>query len=84
MARYYFHLCDGSDLLLDEEGRDLEAGQIAGAALAEARSIIAGDATTGHIYLDQRIEVHDPGGKLVHCLSFEDAVQVTHQAVSNR
>jgi hypothetical protein len=79
MATYYFHLCDGIDVLLDPEGRELESGAIASAALSEARAIIAADARGGHIYLNQKIEVHDAGGNIVHRIGFEDAVKVTGQ-----
>jgi hypothetical protein len=84
MATYYFHLCDGADVLLDPEGRDLGNDAVASAALTEARAIISADATAGHICLDQRIEVRDVRGKLVHRLPFEDAVRVTHEAVRIR
>ena len=41
MARYFFHLCDGRDALIDPEGRELvEAAMIAGAALKEAHRVI--------------------------------------------
>jgi hypothetical protein len=78
---YYFHLCDGVDVLLDPDGRELDARSVEAAALAEARAIIAADAQGGHIHLDQQIEVRDAVGKIVHCISFEDAVTVTHLAV---
>jgi hypothetical protein len=81
MARYYFHLCDGTDVLLDPDGRDLEEGSVTAAALAEARAMIAADALEGHVRLDQQIEVHDASGAIVHRLPFEDAVVVTHLAV---
>jgi hypothetical protein len=81
MALYYFHLCDGTDVLLDPDGRDLKADAVVAAALAEARAIVAADARAGHIYLDQKIEVHDADGKIVHHIDFEEAVRVTHEAV---
>jgi hypothetical protein len=80
MAIYYFHLCDGTDVLLDPDGREVESDLLASAALAEARAIIAADATAGHIYLDQHIEVHDTNGKVVHQVAFEDAVQISRKA----
>jgi len=82
MAIFYFHLIDGVDRLLDPDGRDLESGTVAGAALAEARAIIAADARSGHIYLNQSIEVQDSDGIVVHRVAFEDAVKVTHEALS--
>lgn len=81
MAIYYFHLCDGIDILLDPDGRELDGGLVASSALAEARAIIAADAKAGHIFLDQMIEVHDAGGTVVHRVAFEDAVQVTREAL---
>ena len=81
MAIYYFHLCDGTDMLLDPDGREIDPGSVADAALAEARAIIAADVRDGHIRLDQNIEVHDAAGDIVHRIAFEDAVKVTHLAV---
>ena len=81
MARYYFHLCDGADILPDPDGRTIKASNLPVTALREAREIIAADARTGRIYLDQCIEVHDEAGKIVHRIAFEDAVHVTHEAV---
>lgn len=83
MAVYFFHLCDGADVLLDPDGRELDGGSIAAAALAEARAIIAADVRGGQIRLDQEIEVQDAAGNVVHRLAFEDAVRVTHLAVRN-
>jgi hypothetical protein len=84
MAVYFFHLCDGVDVLLDAEGRELESTSLPAAALAEARAIVAADAAAGHIFLDQNIEVHDAAGTIVHRLRFEDAVSVTHEAIRVR
>lgn len=75
MDRYYFHLRDGVDVLLDEEGREFEGlAAIVAAALKDARSIISDDAIGGLIDLDQRLDVEDRHGTLVHRLPFADAV----------
>jgi uncharacterized protein DUF6894 len=79
MAIYYFHLCDGTDVLLDPEGRELDRSALAGAALAEARAIVAADAETGHIDFDQHIEVRDAAGAVVHRIAFAEAVRVTSE-----
>ena len=76
MARYFFHLRDGADALVDPEGRELEPDQVEAAALSEARAMIAADALAGRIDLKQRIEVKDSAGKVVHRIDFEDAVKV--------
>jgi hypothetical protein len=78
MALYYFHLCDGVDLLLDPEGRELASDLVGAAAMAEARAIVSADVQTGRVDLAQRIEVHDANGQIVYSVEFEDAVHVTH------
>jgi hypothetical protein len=84
MPRYYFHLCDGKDILLDDEGRELEADQLEAMTLSEARAMIAADVLTGEIFLNQSIEVHDETGRIVHRLSFDKAVDVRHDGVRPR
>ncbi|HEX8400394.1 MAG TPA: hypothetical protein VF628_01680 [Allosphingosinicella sp.] len=77
MALFYFHLRDGTDILLDPEGRPLAClADVQKAALMEARSIISDDARTGRIMLDQRIDVEDEFRDLVHSLPFADAVEI--------
>jgi hypothetical protein len=78
MQTYYFHLRNGSDTLLDNEGRNLSSiDSVVAMALLEARSIIGADALDGKIALEQRIDVENGLGAIVHTLRFEDAVQVT-------
>lgn len=81
MPIYYFHLCDGADIVLDPEGREVPSNSVEEAAFTEARAIIAADAASGHIHLDQQIEVRDADGRTVCRVEFEDAVTVTHLAV---
>ena len=78
MAQYFFHLCDGREVIIDPEGKDISDSSMIGAdALREARAMIAQDALAGRINLNQYIEVRDENGKLVHQLSFRDAVTVS-------
>jgi hypothetical protein len=46
-----------------------------------------GENLTGQINLDQHLDVEDTSGKVVHCLHFEDAVDVarglTHKTETN-
>lgn len=78
MARYYFHLRDGNDRVIDPEGREIDdPSRIPAMALREARSMIGHDATRGEIRLGQSIDVLDDKGELVHHLSFRDAVSIT-------
>jgi hypothetical protein len=76
MALYYFHLRDGIDVLLDEEGRELDKKAIESAALIEARSIISDDAREGRIRLDQRLDIEDAAHVIVYSLAFVDAVHI--------
>jgi hypothetical protein len=77
VALYYFHLCDGHEVVIDPEGREIDdRSRIGEFALKEARAIISQDALGGRIKLEQRIEVRNDAGKLVLQLSFRDAVTV--------
>lgn len=77
MALYFFHLCDGQDVLIDPDGRAIEDDSlIAGMALKEARAIIGYEAAGGSIKLAQHIQVFDEAGTLVHRLEFRDAVRI--------
>jgi hypothetical protein len=75
---YYFHLCNGSDVLLDPEGRELGSlQQVQLATLSEARSVISHDALEGRVDLAYHIDVHDAAGGTVHSLQFCDAVVIS-------
>jgi hypothetical protein len=77
MPRYFFHLRDGVDVLLDEEGRELaDQEAIDAATLFEVRSMISSDALDGQIRLDQRLDIEDAEGRIVHSLAFKDAVEI--------
>ena len=84
MQTYYFHLRDGTDVLLDPDGRALPSlAVVAGAALFEARAIISADVKAGRISLAQSIDVENESGTLVHTLAFTDAVEIrsSHSSV---
>ena len=75
--RYYFHLREAEEFVLDEEGRefpDIEA--VKAAAIADARSVISAEACEGKLPLRAMIEVEDAGGEKVFQLKFRDAVIV--------
>jgi len=75
VALYFFHLSDGHEVVIDPEGREIDDLSLIGEfALKEARAIISQDALAGRIKLDQRIDVRNEAGKLVHQLAFRDAV----------
>lgn len=76
MPRLYFHLHDGVDRLLDEEGSELTLAEAEVRALTEARSLIAHEALQGRIDLNQRLDVEDSEGAVLHTLCFRDAVEI--------
>jgi hypothetical protein len=80
VSKFFFHLVDGTDVLIDPEGVEIADSEVAKNALWQARSIIAGDARHGEINLGFRIEVKNERGELVHSLPFEEAVTIQHAA----
>ena len=83
MPRYYFHLRDGMDVLLDPEGRDVSSlAQVESQTLIEAREIIAHEAREGLVKLSYHLDVQDASGAVVHRLEFEDAVEIIRGAAA--
>lgn len=76
MARYFMHLRDGSDGLLDPDGIEMPVDAIADRTLACARDCMAGDVAEGRLDLRYHIDVHDEDDKVVHTLSFADAIEI--------
>ena len=78
MPRYYFHICNGSGFVEDEEGQELPDLEAARAfAVRSARSIMASDVQRGMLDLSSFIEIEDPLHQLVHTLGFEEAIDLT-------
>lgn len=78
MSLYYFHLRNGVDTLLDEEGREIaEPGSIPEVALIEARSLISAEALEGCIHLEERIDVEDGSGNVIRSIRFADALAIS-------
>ena len=76
MARYYFHLRDGHDQLLDPDGTELPDQQaIEAAALRAARDMLSHELQAGRLDLRYRIDVEDEGGTVVHSLDLADAFE---------
>lgn len=73
--RYFFHLRESGDYVVDEEGRELpDIAAAEAAARMNARSVIAGEAMAGKLPLAACIEVDDEQGQRVLDLPFRDAV----------
>lgn len=51
VPRYYMHLVDGHDVLLDLDGVELAADKVADCALDQARDCMAGDVHDGRLDL---------------------------------
>jgi hypothetical protein len=80
VARYYLHLRDGTDEILDLDGidfSDLEA--LHTGTLTCARDIISADIRSQGV-MDQRyrIDAEDSSGRIVHTLSFREAVMIIY------
>ena len=76
MARYFLHLRDGHDEILDPDGAEYAThAALQKAVLNAARELIAADALTGQVRLDQRIDAEDADGTVVHTLPFAEAVR---------
>jgi hypothetical protein len=81
MTKFYFHLRDHTDELLDPEGVEcVDAHAIATKALSAARDCIAGDAKDGSIDLRYRIDVENAANTIVHSIEFEEAVVIARAA----
>lgn len=79
MARYFLHLRDGEDVVIDEEGGEFATSEdLRRAMLATARDIIAGDVVRGVLNLDLSIIAQTVTGDLVDRLTFRDAVSFEH------
>lgn len=73
--RYFFHLRETGNYVVDEEGRELpDIAAVEAAARTNARCVIAGEAMIGKLPLAAIIEVHDEAGERVLDLPFRDAV----------
>lgn len=75
MARYFFHLLNNIDAILDQDGSECDSlDAVTAKALRIARDLIADDVSNGLIDLSFRIEVADRAGDLVFSLPFDRAV----------
>lgn len=81
MARYFMHLRNGTDELLDSEGVelvDLEA--VRQSVMTAARDVLAGDLRNGIVDLRYRIDAENEGGGIVYTLSFRHAFSIIPEA----
>jgi len=77
MALYFFHLCDGGEVLMDPDGREVaDESLLREMAIKDARAMVSHDALTGTVRLNLWIDVRDASGKLIVRVPFRDAVTV--------
>ncbi len=76
MPRYFVHLRDQTDELLDPDGVIMPEEAVANAALTIARDCMGHDLRSGRLELKYRLDVENEGGEIVHTLQFSDAVTI--------
>jgi hypothetical protein len=77
VTRYFLHLRDGSDEVLDPDGiefKDMDTLRLA--VMKNARDTIAGDVQNGLVDLRYRIDAENEAGQVVYSLPFKHAVNV--------
>jgi len=77
MPKYFMHLRDGVDELLDGEGielRDMEA--VRRMAMLAARDVLAGDLRNGLVDFRYRIDAENEAGAIVYTLPFRHAFSI--------
>lgn len=81
MARYFMHLRDGTDELLDPEGLEFaNLDALRKAVLTSARDLMTGDVRGGVLDFRFRIDAEDESGTVVYTLPFKHALQIIPEA----
>ena len=81
MPRYFMHLRNSTDELLDPEGVDLvDLESVRKNVMAAARDIMAGDLRNGVVDLRYRIDAEDEVGEVVYTLAFRHAFSTIPEA----
>ncbi len=77
MARYFMHLRDGTEQILDPEGLEFASvDAVRKATLIAARDLMTGDVRAGVIDFRFRIDVEDEAGAVVYTLPFKHALSI--------
>jgi hypothetical protein len=80
MPRFYFHVCNGTGFVPDEEGQELpDVDAARREAVRSARSIMASDVQRGMLDLSSFIEIEDEAHQLLLTLGFQEAVDLTQR-----
>ena len=84
MARYYMHLRDGTEQILDPEGLEYPSVEaLRKAVLISARDLMTGDVREGVIDFRFRIDAEDESGAIIYSLPFRHAVNIIPEAACN-
>jgi hypothetical protein len=84
MARYYMHLRDGTEQILDPEGLEFPSVEsLRRAVLIAARDLMTGDIRDGVLDFRFRIDAEDEDGVIVYSLPFKHAVNIIPEDVSD-
>ena len=78
MPLFYLHIrCDGALISFEEGTEHVNLAAAVLEAVRGARSLMSGEVETGHLRLDQSIEIFDAQGGLQSVVGFEDALRIT-------
>lgn len=81
MARYYMHLRDGTEQILDPEGLEFaNVEALRKAVLVAARDLMTGDIREGVLDFRFRIDAEDESGEIIYTLPFKHAVNIIPEA----
>lgn len=77
MIRYFMHLRDGTDELLDPDGIEYDSlDALRAAVLATVRDLMAGDMRNGVLDFRFRVDAEDADGTIVYTLPFKHGVNI--------
>lgn len=77
MARYYMHLRDGAEQILDPEGLEYPSVEaLRKAVLIAARDLMTGDIRECVLDFRFRIDAEDESGLIIYSLPFKHAINI--------
>ncbi len=77
MTRYFMHLRDGTEEMLDPEGIEYSSlNALRKAVLISARDLMTGDVRDGVLDFRFRIDAEDENGVIVYTLPFKHALNI--------
>ena len=81
MSRYFLHLRDGTEELLDPEGTEHATMEALRAfVLTSVRDLIRGDVANGLIDFRFRVDAENEAGTIVYSLPFKHALSIIPEA----